>query len=112
MCHCEKALPAWIPESSLRATGGVVAWIKKSAVCHSRAILLRGSKINKNPSWRSHEVAVAIQTIPNIMRDLIRILNKFSIKIYLYLDGHGAKRRLTMTVWVFTQQDLPAQAGI
>ncbi len=83
MCHCEKALPAWIPESSLRATGGVVAWIKKSAVCHSRTVLLRGSKINKNPSWRSHEVAVAIQTIPNIMRDLIRILNKFSIKIYL-----------------------------
>ncbi|WP_341793096.1 MULTISPECIES: hypothetical protein [unclassified Rickettsia] len=23
-------------------------------------------KINKNPSWRSHEVAVAIQAIPNI----------------------------------------------
>ncbi|WP_342270429.1 hypothetical protein [Rickettsia endosymbiont of Orchestes rusci] len=34
---------------------------------------------------RSHEVAVAIQAIPNVMRDLIRILNKFSIKICLYL---------------------------
>ncbi|WP_341792751.1 MULTISPECIES: hypothetical protein [unclassified Rickettsia] len=50
-----------------------------------RRALLHGSKINKNPSWRSHEVAVAIQVIPNIMRDLIRILNKFSIKICLYL---------------------------
>ncbi|WP_342269772.1 hypothetical protein [Rickettsia endosymbiont of Orchestes rusci] len=38
------------------------------------------------------------------MRDLIRILNKFSIKICLYLDGHGAKRRLAMTVWVSMQQ--------
>ncbi|WP_341793578.1 MULTISPECIES: hypothetical protein [unclassified Rickettsia] len=28
-------------------------------------------------------MAVAIQVIPNIMRDLIRILNKFSIKICL-----------------------------
>ncbi|WP_341793318.1 MULTISPECIES: hypothetical protein [unclassified Rickettsia] len=28
-------------------------------------------------------MAVAIQAIPNIMRDLIRILNKFSIKICL-----------------------------
>ncbi|WP_341793041.1 MULTISPECIES: hypothetical protein [unclassified Rickettsia] len=26
----------------------------------------RGSKINKNPSWRSRVVAVAIQAIPNI----------------------------------------------
>ncbi|WP_342270151.1 hypothetical protein [Rickettsia endosymbiont of Orchestes rusci] len=43
-------------------------------------------------------MAVAIQTIPNYIRDLIRILNKFSIKIYLYLDGHGAKRRLAMTI--------------
>ncbi|WP_342270070.1 hypothetical protein [Rickettsia endosymbiont of Orchestes rusci] len=65
---------------------------------------MHGSKSNKNPSWRSHEVAVAIQTIPNYIRDLIRILNKFSIKIYLYLDGHGAKRRLAMTIWVSTQQ--------
>ncbi|WP_341793551.1 MULTISPECIES: hypothetical protein [unclassified Rickettsia] len=40
-------------------------------------------KINKNPSWRSHEVAVAIQAILNYIRDLIRILNKFSIKICL-----------------------------
>ncbi|WP_341792904.1 hypothetical protein [Rickettsia endosymbiont of Ceutorhynchus obstrictus] len=37
------------------------------------------------------------------MRDLIRILNKFSIKICLYLDGHGAKRRLAMTIWVSTR---------
>ncbi|WP_341793962.1 hypothetical protein [Rickettsia endosymbiont of Ceutorhynchus obstrictus] len=35
---------------------------------------------------------------PEYMRDLIRILNKFSIKICLYLDGHGAKKRLAMTV--------------
>ncbi|WP_341792809.1 MULTISPECIES: hypothetical protein [unclassified Rickettsia] len=42
---------------------------------------MRGSEINKNSSWRSHVVAVAIQAIPNVMRDLIRILNKFSIKI-------------------------------
>ncbi|WP_342270630.1 hypothetical protein [Rickettsia endosymbiont of Orchestes rusci] len=28
--------------------------------------LLRGSEINKNPSWRSRGVAVAIQAIPNI----------------------------------------------
>ncbi|WP_341793763.1 MULTISPECIES: hypothetical protein [unclassified Rickettsia] len=40
---------------------GVVAWIPQT-------------------SWRSHVVAVAIQAIPNVMRDLIRILNKFSIK--------------------------------
>ncbi|WP_341793546.1 MULTISPECIES: hypothetical protein [unclassified Rickettsia] len=65
---------------------------------------MHGSKNNKNPSWRSHEVAVAIQAIPNIMRDLIRILNKFSIKICLYLDGHGAKRRLAMTIPVAMQQ--------
>ncbi|WP_341793799.1 MULTISPECIES: hypothetical protein [unclassified Rickettsia] len=52
---------------------------------------MHGSKINKNPSWRSREVAVAIQAIPNYIRDLIRILNEFSIKICLYLDGHGAK---------------------
>ncbi|WP_341793851.1 MULTISPECIES: hypothetical protein [unclassified Rickettsia] len=65
---------------------------------------MHGSKSNKNPSWRSHEVAVAIQVIPNIMRDLIRILNEFSIKICLYLDGHGAKRRLAMTTLVAMQQ--------
>ncbi|WP_341793567.1 MULTISPECIES: hypothetical protein [unclassified Rickettsia] len=40
---------------------------------------------------------------PEYMGDLIRILNKFSIKICLYLDGHGAKRRLAMTVWVSTR---------
>ncbi|WP_341793248.1 MULTISPECIES: hypothetical protein [unclassified Rickettsia] len=56
-------------------------------------------------------MAVAIQTIPNYIRDLIRILNKFSIKIYLYLDGHGAKRRLAMTILVAIQQS-PLQLGM
>ncbi|WP_342270075.1 hypothetical protein [Rickettsia endosymbiont of Orchestes rusci] len=41
-------------------------------------------KLIKNPSLRSHEVAAAIQAIQNYIRDLIRILNKFSIKICLY----------------------------
>ncbi|WP_342269921.1 hypothetical protein [Rickettsia endosymbiont of Orchestes rusci] len=31
----------------------------------------------KTPSLRSHEVAAAIRTITNYIRDLIRILNKF-----------------------------------
>ncbi|WP_341792828.1 MULTISPECIES: hypothetical protein [unclassified Rickettsia] len=44
----------------------------------------------KTPSLRSHEVAAAIQAIPNVMRDLIRILNKFSIKICLYLIAASA----------------------
>ncbi|WP_341793597.1 MULTISPECIES: hypothetical protein [unclassified Rickettsia] len=47
----------------------------------------RSSRINKNPSLRSHEVAVAIQAIPNVMRDLIRMLiyiaDKFSMQICL-----------------------------
>ncbi|WP_341793493.1 MULTISPECIES: hypothetical protein [unclassified Rickettsia] len=47
-------------------------------------------KLIKNPSLRSHEVAAAIQAIPNVMRDLIRILNKFSIKICLYLIATSA----------------------
>ncbi|WP_342269858.1 hypothetical protein [Rickettsia endosymbiont of Orchestes rusci] len=46
---------------------------KKSLDSRLRA-LLRGSEINtKNPSLRSHGVAVAIQAIPNVMRDLIRM---------------------------------------
>ncbi|WP_341794024.1 MULTISPECIES: hypothetical protein [unclassified Rickettsia] len=45
--------------------------------------MIYGSEINKNPSWRAAASGVAIQAIPNIMRDLIRILNKFSIKICL-----------------------------
>ncbi|WP_341794044.1 MULTISPECIES: hypothetical protein [unclassified Rickettsia] len=36
-------------------------------------------KLIKNLSLRSHEVAAAIQAIPNVMRDLMRMLNKFSI---------------------------------
>ncbi|WP_341793555.1 MULTISPECIES: hypothetical protein [unclassified Rickettsia] len=48
---------------------------------------------------------------PEYMRDLIRILNKFSIKICLYLDSHDAKRRLAMTFWVSTQQFFFAMRG-
>ncbi|WP_341793009.1 MULTISPECIES: hypothetical protein [unclassified Rickettsia] len=47
-------------------------------------------KLIKNPSLRSHEAAAAIQAIPNVMRDLISILNKFSMKICLYLIATSA----------------------
>ncbi|WP_341792768.1 MULTISPECIES: hypothetical protein [unclassified Rickettsia] len=71
---------------------------------------MRGLKLI-NSSWRSHEVAVAIQAIPNAMRDLIRILNKFSIK-YVLLDGHGTKRCLAMTIPEAMQQHLPVKTGV
>ncbi|WP_341793210.1 MULTISPECIES: hypothetical protein [unclassified Rickettsia] len=25
--HCEEVLPAWVPQTSLRATEGLVAWL-------------------------------------------------------------------------------------
>ncbi|WP_341793583.1 MULTISPECIES: hypothetical protein [unclassified Rickettsia] len=58
----------------------IIFWIVTKLAA---AALSHSSKINKNPLLRSHEVAAAIQAIPNVMRDLIRILNKFSIKICL-----------------------------
>ncbi|WP_341793127.1 MULTISPECIES: hypothetical protein [unclassified Rickettsia] len=75
--------------------------------CHSRlrGTLLRGSKsLQKTPSLRSHEVAAAIQAIPNVMRDLIRILNKFSIKICLTGLPRRHKCLLAMTILVAMQQ--------
>ncbi|WP_342256997.1 hypothetical protein [Rickettsia endosymbiont of Aspidapion aeneum] len=56
---------------------------------------------------RSHEVAAAIQAIPNYIRDLIRILNKFSIKICLTGLPRRHKCLLAMTIPVATQQRLP-----
>ncbi|WP_341792784.1 MULTISPECIES: hypothetical protein [unclassified Rickettsia] len=61
-------------------------------------------KLIKNPSLRSHEVAAAIQAIPNVMRDLIRILNKFSIKICLTGLPRRHKCLLAMTILVAMQQ--------
>ncbi|WP_341793821.1 MULTISPECIES: hypothetical protein [unclassified Rickettsia] len=63
-------------------------------------------KLIKNSSLRSHEVAAAIQAIPNVMRDLIRILNKFSIKICLTGLPRRHKCLLAMTILVAMQQRL------
>ncbi|WP_342270378.1 hypothetical protein [Rickettsia endosymbiont of Orchestes rusci] len=61
-------------------------------------------KLIKNSSLRSREVAVAIQAIPNVMRDLIRMLNKFSIKIYLTGLPRRHKCLLAMTIPVAMYQ--------
>ncbi|WP_341793213.1 hypothetical protein [Rickettsia endosymbiont of Ceutorhynchus obstrictus] len=49
-------------------------------------------------------MAAAIQAIPNVMRDLIRILNKFSIKICLTGLPRRHKCLLAMTIPVAMQQ--------
>ncbi|WP_341793620.1 hypothetical protein [Rickettsia endosymbiont of Ceutorhynchus obstrictus] len=49
-------------------------------------------------------MAAAIQAIPNVMRDLIRILNKFSIKICLTGLPRRHKCLLAMTILVAMQQ--------
>ncbi|WP_341793793.1 MULTISPECIES: hypothetical protein [unclassified Rickettsia] len=61
-------------------------------------------KLIKNSSLRSREVAVAIQAIPNVMRNLIRMLNKFSIKIYLTGLPRRHKCLLAMTIPVAMHQ--------
>ncbi|WP_342270192.1 hypothetical protein [Rickettsia endosymbiont of Orchestes rusci] len=61
-------------------------------------------KLIKNLSLRAAASGVAIQAILNIMRDLIRILNKFSIKIYLTGLPRRHKCLLAMTFRVSTQQ--------